>query len=312
MRVSLPTASSGDGGGCGGYGAGPPEGCATTGGASAPATPIITPSTRHTDRKIEFIGSDRTRIGCVSEHLGLCEKAADDFRLTLLHDSVTYQFVTETWTIAELTAQLAATLTEPITADEVSQSNARIRAVPDERGIRYYTSLGLLDRPTMRGRTALYGRRHLAQLVAIKREQARGATLAEIQRTLPTLDDAALEALAGVALSPRPAPVARVGFWKAPVAAATAIATPASAAAQLATAQLTTATTAQPSTAPTAVRVELELGAGVRLSFAPDRPLTDADVAALAAASAALLAELTRRHLVPVPAQEASHDPDRR
>lgn len=196
--------------------------------------------------------------------------------------------MTETWTIAELTAQVAAALT-----DRDAPESGRVRAVPDERAVRYYTSLGLLDRPALRGRTALYGRRHLAQLVAIKREQARGASLAEIQHTLPTLDDAALTALAGVEVAPRPAPVARAGFWKAPVAAAPA--------------PVLTVTTAAP-----ALRVELELGAGVRLSFAPDRPLTDADVAALAAASAALLAELTRRHLVPVPAQEASHDPDRR
>lgn len=199
--------------------------------------------------------------------------------------------MTETWTIAELTAQVAAALT-----DRDAPESGRVRAVPDERAVRYYTSLGLLDRPALRGRTALYGRRHLAQLVAIKREQARGASLAEIQRTLPTLDDAALTALAGVEIAPRAAPAARAGFWKAPVAAAPAPAP-------------LTVTTAAP-----ALRVELELGAGVRLSFAPDRPLTDADVAALAAASAALLAELTRRHLVPVPvpAQEASHDPDRR
>ncbi len=196
--------------------------------------------------------------------------------------------MTETWTIAELTAQVAAALT-----DRDAPESGRVRAVPDERAVRYYTSLGLLDRPALRGRTALYGRRHLAQLVAIKREQARGASLAEIQRTLPTLDDAALTALAGVEVAPRSAPAARAGFWKAPVAAAPA--------------PVLTVTTAAP-----ALRVELELGAGVRLSFAPDRPLTDADVAALAAASAALLAELTRRHLVPVPAQEASHDPDRR
>jgi len=121
--------------------------------------------------------------------------------------------VTETWTIAELTAQVAAALT-----DRDAPESGRVRAVPDERAVRYYTSLGLLDRPALRGRTALYGRRHLAQLVAIKREQARGASLAEIQRTLPTLDDAALTALAGVEVAPRPAPIARAGFWKAPPA----------------------------------------------------------------------------------------------
>ena len=121
-----------------------------------------------------------------------------------------------TWTIAELTERAAAAL-----ADRDAPDSGRIRAIPDERGVRYYTTLGLLDRPTLRGRTALYGPRHLAQLVAIKREQARGATLAEIQRTLPTLDDAALTELAGVAIAPPARPAARAEFWRAqPVTAA--------------------------------------------------------------------------------------------
>ena len=50
-----------------------------------------------------------------------------------------------------------------------------------------------------------------------------------------------------------------------------------------------------------ALRVELELGGGLRLSLTPDRPLTDADVAALHAAAAPLIAELARRHLVTPP-----------
>ena len=39
-------------------------------------------------------------------------------------------------------------------------------------------------RPALRGRTALYGPRHLAQVVTIKRWQSEGRTLAEIQRQL--------------------------------------------------------------------------------------------------------------------------------
>lgn len=61
--------------------------------------------------------------------------------------------------------------------------SARVRAVPDVRTIRYYTTLGLIDRPAeMRGRTAMYGLRHVEQLVAIKRLQAGGMTLSDIQR----------------------------------------------------------------------------------------------------------------------------------
>jgi len=196
------------------------------------------------------------------------------------------QFVSD-WTIAELTERCAAAL-----ADRDAPDSGRVRAIPDERAVRYYTTLGLLDRPTLRGRTALYGSRHLAQLVAIKREQARGASLAEIQRTLPTLDDAALAALAGVEVAPAPRPTARAEFWRArpatpvpatPVPATVPATVPAAAASAL------------------ALRVELELGGGLRLSLTPDRPLTDADVAALHAAAAPLIAELTRRHLVTPP-----------
>ena len=63
--------------------------------------------------------------------------------------------------------------------------SARVREVPDVRTIRYYTTAGLIDRPAeMRGRTAYYGRRHLLQLVAIKRLQEQGLPLVEVQERL--------------------------------------------------------------------------------------------------------------------------------
>ena len=68
---------------------------------------------------------------------------------------------------------------------QVDQNSARVRQIPDVRTIRYYTTLGLLDRPSeMKGRTAFYGERHLLQLIAIKREQARGQSLVQIQEQL--------------------------------------------------------------------------------------------------------------------------------
>ena len=73
------------------------------------------------------------------------------------------------WTLAELNERVR----EALAVDYVPASSARVRAVPDARTIRYYTTLGLIDRAAeMRGRTALYGERHLLQLVAIKRMQA--------------------------------------------------------------------------------------------------------------------------------------------
>ena len=74
-----------------------------------------------------------------------------------------------------------------------------VRDVPDRRTIRYYTTLGLIDRPAaMRGRTALYGVRHVLQLAAVKRLQAQGLSLAEVQARLVGLTNAALRSLAGL------------------------------------------------------------------------------------------------------------------
>src|SRR5687768_5956644 len=77
--------------------------------------------------------------------------------------------------------------------------NGRVRDRPDRRTVRYYTTLGLLDRPAeLRGRTAYYGRRHLLQLAAIKRLQARGLTLTQVQQRLLGLTSPELEAMANV------------------------------------------------------------------------------------------------------------------
>ncbi|HET9627208.1 MAG TPA: MerR family transcriptional regulator [Kofleriaceae bacterium] len=111
------------------------------------------------------------------------------------------------WTLSELVAEVAARI-----AALPAPKNGQVRAVPDERTIRYYGTLGLLDRPgAMRGRTALYGDKHVAQVVAIKRLQTMGRALSEIQALWSTLDDATLSRMSGVALA---APARRGGFWK--------------------------------------------------------------------------------------------------
>lgn len=98
-----------------------------------------------------------------------------------------------TWTIDRLARLAAAALADA----SPTQPNGRIREVPDVRTIRWYTSIGLLDRPAgMRGRTALYGRSHLAQLVAIKRLQADGLTVAAVQERLLGANDSAVEEIA--------------------------------------------------------------------------------------------------------------------
>jgi DNA-binding transcriptional MerR regulator len=101
-----------------------------------------------------------------------------------------------TWRIQQL-AETAALALETMGA--TGQPSARVRDVPDLRTIRYYTTLGLLDRPLeMRGRVAYYGWRHLWQLLAIKRLQTEGTPLVEIQSALAGASDRTLTKLARV------------------------------------------------------------------------------------------------------------------
>ena len=207
------------------------------------------------------------------------------------------------WTIAELSERVGAALEA---SGYQAPANGQVRAVPDLRTIRYYTSLGLLDRPLeMRGRTALYGPRHLHQLCAIKRLQAEGRALGEVQAALAGLDDRALARVARIpaeVLSAEPESEAeaepssprRAGaFWSAPPAAVAR----------------------RPSPAPAAPPFRLEraakiqLATGVQLEIAPalgafDATLRGDDAAALQRAAAPLLEELRRQGLIPGPHQE--------
>jgi DNA-binding transcriptional MerR regulator len=123
------------------------------------------------------------------------------------------------WTIHQLVERVE----EALSGDYQGAANGRVRDVPDLRTTRYYTTLGLLDRPIeMRGRTALYGPRHLLQLVAIKKLQARGLSLAQVQERLAGATDATLRELGGEAIAsgespPASAPAIHDGtrrFWK--------------------------------------------------------------------------------------------------
>jgi DNA-binding transcriptional MerR regulator len=202
------------------------------------------------------------------------------------------------WTLSELVEEASAAL-ERVPAPD----NGQIRAVPDERSLRYYTTLGLLDRPAaMRGRTALYGKRHLAQVVAIKRLQSNGKALAEIQAIFASLDDATLTRLSGVALPRVAAPraAARADFWRSPPGApapatdtAAATATAAAAATVPAAAAATAAATAAVSVS---LRLSLAPGVDLLVDATPGAPV---DLSAIARAAQPLLAELTRQGLRP-------------
>jgi DNA-binding transcriptional MerR regulator len=182
------------------------------------------------------------------------------------------------WTLIELVAEATAAITSL-----PAPANGQIRAVPDDRTVRYYGTIGLLDRPiAMRGRTAIYGRKHLAQIVAIKRLQSAGRSLAEIQALWPTLDDHSLARMAGVDIAGK-GRAPRKEFWK-QAPARTVESTP---------------TRPRPVAEPHPVELRLELAPNCMLTVAltGDVALSTADVHALRAAAAPLVAELARRGL---------------
>ncbi|WP_255628151.1 MerR family transcriptional regulator [Jidongwangia harbinensis] len=223
------------------------------------------------------------------------------------------------WTLDELVDRVGRALA----AEYPGAPNGRVRDLPDRRAIRWYTTTGLVDRPLgMRGRSALYGPRHLLQLVALKRRQAAGRTLAEIQAELAGASDAALIEVARVpgdllaAGGPEPeTAAARTRFWTASAPAAAA-----PAAAQADATPAPTATTPAAAAAPAAAAPAaagspggggsdagragppagplggVALGGGAILVF-PGVP-TAADRAALAEAARPLIALLADRGLL--------------
>lgn len=196
----------------------------------------------------------------------------------------------DTWTFPELVKQAAhrvAALPPP--------QNGQVRAVPDERTVRYYATLGLLDRPlAMRGRTALYGPRHVAQIVAIKRLQSMGKPLAEIQQLLPAMDTSTLSRMSGIALpvDRTPREPARGEFWKREPAPAPVAASEASA----------DAAAGDAPRRPVELRIELAENVHLTLSLIDDGvALSPADMRAIRAAAAPLIAELAQLGLTTHP-----------
>jgi DNA-binding transcriptional MerR regulator len=96
-----------------------------------------------------------------------------------------------------------------------AQADGRVAAAPDARTVRYYGTLGLVDRPSIVDQKARYGRRHVLQLVAVKALQARGLPLTEIQARLYGCSNSELETLLKAVSQDRPGPDAvRALRWR--------------------------------------------------------------------------------------------------
>ncbi|MEV0384455.1 MerR family transcriptional regulator [Nonomuraea sp. NPDC050643] len=215
--------------------------------------------------------------------------------------------MSDTWTIGELAEHAARALRDGAPPAPV---NGRVRDVPGERLIRWYTTIGLVDPPlTRRGRIARYGRRHLLQLVAVKRLQAEGRSIAQIQAALAGATDPMLEAAARLGDlaepgSPGPAAAAAVSPV-APFGAAAADDVPTAEAPARARfwAERPAAGNERPAgservTGATSVVAGVRLGDGVRLVLDAVRVPSEQDVQAVLAAAGPLLAVLEERKLI--------------
>jgi DNA-binding transcriptional MerR regulator len=100
-----------------------------------------------------------------------------------------------TWTMDELLDRLRAALPRLVTG---GQPRYKVTDVPDARTVRYYVSLGLVDPPgARRGTFALYGPKHLLQVLAVKKLQAEYLPIRKIETMLAGLDARELERLIG-------------------------------------------------------------------------------------------------------------------
>jgi DNA-binding transcriptional MerR regulator len=112
---------------------------------------------------------------------------------------------------AELTLEaLAGAAARLLRHLNVRPDDGRIAAGVDARGIRYYQALGVLDRPVRYdGRRAVYGYRHLLQLLAVKKLQQEGHPLQLIQRALAGRTTEGLEEAIGTLMAPSSRPARR-------------------------------------------------------------------------------------------------------
>jgi DNA-binding transcriptional MerR regulator len=106
--------------------------------------------------------------------------------------------------------------------NKIVPASKRVAPTLSPRIVRWYTTAGILDAPGLEGHTAVYGRRHLLQLLYIRQAQATGTPLDKIRAEVVTLSDSELSAQGTLDLSAVPlelgdvAPRNDQSFWERP------------------------------------------------------------------------------------------------
>ena len=196
------------------------------------------------------------------------------------------------YTLDELVGAVAARLQA---AGLQHQSNGQVSALPDRRTLRYYTTIGLMDRPdTVRDRQAIYGDRHVSQAVAVKQLQATGLALAAIQQRLAGLPLPQVEAIAdGREDDGASAGTRRRRFWAEASSPAPHLAQspplPSPPTPPMAGSGWWSAAAAGGAVRP---MLAIPLTAAATLLLATDSPLTPADIAGIRAAATGLVGHL--------------------
>ena len=105
---------------------------------------------------------------------------------------------------------LAALAGGVLEASGVIPLSAAAKTRPTERTIRFYVARGLVSPPEGRGTAAMYGYKHLLQVLAIKLRQMEGATLEVLTREFAEQPGDALERRVASVLGPRLPPPGEV------------------------------------------------------------------------------------------------------
>ncbi len=96
----------------------------------------------------------------------------------------------EYYTLKDLSLELSRIISE----FGWDQTTHRVSQAPDERGLRYYITEGLIDKPVRReGTSAVYAYKHLLQALGIKHLQRLNLPLRQVKEMLKNLDEEGLK-----------------------------------------------------------------------------------------------------------------------